>query len=130
MEIPQHLPWELTGETLGSGGQGNVYLVTNREKNDGTKYALKLLRNPASLQARKRFCREIEAIQDLDHCSIIKVYDHSEENENFQYFVMEYHHEACPLDSIISSKIHQSIPRKCVVKSRSVRANHCGSWRL
>ena len=79
VEIPQHLTWELAGEPLGSGGQGHVYPVTNREFNDGTKYALKVLLNPASTQARKRFCREIEAIRGLDHCSIIKVYGHSEE---------------------------------------------------
>ena len=103
MEIPQCLPWLLTGKPLGSGGQGHVYLVTNRETNDGTEYALKVLRNPASLQARRRFCREIKAVQDIDHCSIIQVYDCAEEHDDFQYYVMEYHHEARPLASIIAS---------------------------
>ncbi len=62
-----------------------------------------MLNNPATLQARQRFCREIEAIRKLDHCSIIQIYDHSEEHDEFQYYVMEYHHGAQSLDSIITS---------------------------
>ncbi len=103
MGIPQDLPWELTGTRLGSGGQGHVYLVTNRELDDGREYALKVLKNSGTQQARQRFCREVEAIRELDHYSIIQVYDHSEEHDEFQYFVMEYHHGAQPLDSIIAS---------------------------
>ena len=103
VEIPRHLPWRLTGEHLGSGGQGSVWLVTNQENNDGTKYALKVLQNSAPQQARRRFRREIEAIQNIDHRSIVKIYDFAREDDGFQFYVMEYHDGAQSLDSIIAS---------------------------
>ena len=104
IELPQHLSWKPTGERLGSGGQGHVYLVTNREDNDDTKYALKILRNPATPQAHRRFRREIEAIQNINHHSIIQIYDYPKEDGDFQYYVMEYQHGARSLDSVIVSE--------------------------
>ena len=105
VDIPRHLRWRLTGEHLGSGGQGNVWLVTDQEANDGTKYALKVLQSPDSFQARRRFLREIEAIKEMNHHSIIQIYDYAKEDDGFQYYVMEYHDEAQSLDSIIASPI-------------------------
>ena len=103
VEIPQHLPWEPTGKRLGSGGQGHVYLVTNKETDDDTQYALKVLKSPSTPQSRQRFRREIETIQKLDHNLIIRVCDYSKKDNDFLYYVMEYHHGAQPLDSIIAS---------------------------
>ena len=104
IEIPQHVPWNLTGEHLGSGGQGHVYLVTKRESNDGKEYALKALKNPATAQARDRFRREIEIVQDIDHPSIIQIHDYAKQDEDFQFYVMDYHPEARSLDDVILSQ--------------------------
>jgi len=104
INIPPHVPWELTGEHLGSGGQGHVYLVTKSDSNDGKQYALKLLKNAATPQARERFRREIEAVQNIDHLSIIKIHEYSEPDDDFQFYVMDYHPGARSLDSIILSQ--------------------------
>ena len=104
IEIPQHVLWDLTGERLGSGGQGHVYLVTKRESNDGKEYALKVLNNPATPQARNRFRREIEVVQNIDHPSIIQIHDYAEQEDAFQYYVMDYHAGSRSLDSVILSQ--------------------------
>ena len=104
IEIPQHVPWNLTGEHLGSGGQGHVYLVTKLESNDGKEYALKALKNPATAQARDRFRREIEIVQNIDHPSIIQIHDYAKQDDDFQFYVMDYHAGAQSLDDVILSQ--------------------------
>ena len=104
MAIPEHVPWRATGQTLGSGGQGQVHLVIKKDEPDGREFALKELRNTASSQARLRFQREIEAVKSLDHPSIVRIVDHSMAEHPFQYYVMEYHEDARPLDKIIFSE--------------------------
>lgn len=103
MRIPSDLPWKSVGNTLGGGGQGQVHLVTNKNEPDGPLYALKELRNTDSLQARTRFRQEIEVVKNLDHPAIIRIFDHSEEGDAFQYYVMEYHEGANSLAQTISS---------------------------
>ena len=104
IEIPQHVPWVLTGERLGSGGQGHVYLVTKLESSDGKEYALKMLNNPATAKARARFRREIEVVQNIDHPSIIQILDYAEPDDAFQFYVMDYHAGSRSLDSVILSQ--------------------------
>lgn len=103
MKIPESVAWHSTGKTLGSGGQAHVYLVTRRDKPDGTKYALKVLRNVDSPQARERFRREIDTAKNLDSHLVAKVIDHSEPSDVFQYYVMEYYEGARTLASIVFS---------------------------
>ena len=103
MRIPEHVPWVATGTTLGSGGQGDVQLVTARNQADGPPYALKHLRNAGSAQARARFRREIEVVKNLNAPAIVKVIGHSDERDDFQYYVMEYHEGAKTLASVIFS---------------------------
>ena len=103
MRIPEHVPWVATGTTLGSGGQGDVQLVTARNQADGPPYALKHLRNAGSVQARARFRREIEVVKNLNAPAIVKVIGHSDERDDFQYYVMEYHEGAKTLASVIFS---------------------------
>ena len=103
MKIPNELPWQATGTTLGSGGQGEVQIVTHDSDPKGQRYALKVLRNAGARQARQRFRREIEAIKNLTSSVIVKVIDHSKEDAPFQFYVMEYHEGAKTLDSIIIS---------------------------
>ena len=103
MKIPQHVPWRSTGTTLGSGGQGEVHLVTHKCQLQGPNYALKILKNAKSSQARQRFRREIEAIKNLTSDWIARVIDHSDVDEPFQFYVMEHHEDAKTLDSVILS---------------------------
>ena len=103
MRIPEEIPWQSTGITLGSGGQGEVQLVCKRNEAEGPKYALKILRNTSSIQARDRFRREIEVVKHLKAPAIARVIDHSTEEDDFQYYVMEYHEGAKTLDSIMLS---------------------------
>ena len=104
MAIPEHVPWLATGTDLGSGGQGSVRLVTRKEDEGGPQFALKELRNTASLQARQRFQREIEAVKSLNHPSIVQILDHSQAGDTYQFYVMEYHEGARDLDKIIFSE--------------------------
>ena len=104
MKIPEHVPWKSTGKTLGSGGQGVVEVVTPNDNPQVPKYALKRLRNVGSTQAQERFQREIGVVKTLTHPSIIRVYDHSDKDDEFLYYVMEYHEGARTLAKIIYSQ--------------------------
>lgn len=105
MKIPDKLDWRSTGVTLGAGGQGVVQLVTRKSDPEGAQFALKSLRNVSSSQARDRFRREINSIKEISHPSIIRVFDHSEEEDDFQFYVMEYHDGAKSLKDVISSSL-------------------------
>ena len=101
MTIPRHIQWRSTGTTLGAGGQGQVHLVVDERQPESKKYALKVLRNTSSQQARERFRREIEVVKRLNSNFVVKVIDHSQEEDEFQYYVMEYFNGARTLSSII-----------------------------
>jgi len=62
-------------ETLGSGGVGTVYRALDRRTNEAV--ALKLLAAGPALDPRaaRRLAREFEALQDLSHPNVVKVYD-------------------------------------------------------
>ena len=68
-----------------------MHVVTREGQPNGKKYALKILRNVGSSQARRRFRREIEVIKELTSPVIVQVIDHSKEDDEFQFYVMEYH---------------------------------------
>lgn len=116
MKIPDTIPWQSTGVTLGSGGQADVHVVTRRDDESGRKYALKALRNVESRQAKDRFRREIEVVKRLDHPSIVKVIDSSGPDDSFQFYVMEYHEGARTLAAIIfsSSNPYHGNALKCL----------------
>lgn len=105
MSIPENLPWKPTDdEPLGSGGQGTIHIVYHEENwLEETKYALKELHKSGDRQARQRFQDEIEAIKSIDHPSIIKVFDHSEADDDFQFYVMEFFEDAKSLAEICLS---------------------------
>src|SRR5512145_994156 len=62
-------------ETLGSGGVGTVYRAVDRRTNEAV--ALKLLAAGPALDPRaaRRLAREFEALQDLSHPNVVKVYE-------------------------------------------------------
>ena len=125
MKIPDDVPWRSTGKTLGSGGQGEVQIVTRKDQSEGPKYALKALRNAASPQALQRFRREIEAIKGLTSSAIVNVIDHSKEDDPFQFYVMEYHEGARTLDSIIlaaANPYHGDVTKSLVLFEQVISA--------
>ena len=88
MKIPDTLKWKATGKTIGQGGQGVVQEVIDKENQDGTKYALKALSKGKPVEAYQRFYREIKAIKEINHPNIIKIIDHSNAGDDFNYYVM------------------------------------------
>jgi serine/threonine protein kinase len=80
--------WVL-GDSLGSGGQGDVFYATDKSKRFTELVALKRLKNR---KRAERFIREIEAISRVDHQHVIKLIDHSpiviDDNEQPLYIVM------------------------------------------
>lgn len=101
MKIPESLKWRATGKTLGQGGQATVYEVVDKHNEDGKTYALKVLARGRPQQAYERFHREITALNSINHPFIIRIVEHSEANENFQYFVMEHNPGAVPLARLL-----------------------------
>lgn len=75
--------------TLGTGGMGEVYLAEDAET--GNQVALKLLRQQASSRPRlrRRFERESNVIQDLEHDHIVPLLDSGIE-DGTQFLVMRY----------------------------------------
>jgi serine/threonine protein kinase len=66
--------WRLSGDTLGRGGQSEVFRVVDDSGALQGEYALKRVRNPGR---HDRFKAEIEAIRRLQHPNIITLTDHS-----------------------------------------------------
>lgn len=77
---------------LARGGQGIVYLATQRSTR--RRVALKVLREGpfASLSARRRFEREIELVAGLRHPNIVQVFDSGVAADGRHYFVMDLVH--------------------------------------
>lgn len=75
-------------ETLGSGGIGTVYRALDDRTNEAV--ALKLLSGGPAMDSRaaKRLVREFEALEDLSHPNVVKVYD-TGVFQSSPYLVME-----------------------------------------
>jgi serine/threonine protein kinase len=74
---------------LGRGGMGVVYLV--RDSKAGGHLALKTLlpEYVTNVRAVQRFMREVEAVQQLDHPCIVKIFDVRQVGETL-FYTMEY----------------------------------------
>jgi serine/threonine-protein kinase len=75
--------------TLGRGGMGKVLLVTDQLT--GEKLALKMLRahHVGNEQVVARFLREINAVRQLSHPCIVKVFEAKQTGSEI-YYTMEY----------------------------------------
>src|SRR5215208_7198809 len=78
------------GESLGSGGMGEVYLA-----HDGVlerDVALKVLRSQyaGDEEFAERFRREARSAASLSHPNIVQVYDRGEAEDGTSYIAMEY----------------------------------------
>jgi serine/threonine protein kinase/tetratricopeptide (TPR) repeat protein len=99
--LPQIDGYELLHE-IARGGQGIVYLATQRSTR--RQVALKLLveRGFATAAARRRFEREIELLASMDHPGIVKVFDSGVTGEGLLFLVMGLV-PGVPLDRFVAS---------------------------
>ncbi len=90
---------------LGAGGMGAVFAGRHHSLN--RIVALKLLPAvpPPPAQFVQRFFREAEAMRQLEHPHIVRVYDYGQEDP-FYYIVMEFV-QARPLEEIVREKNQQ-----------------------
>lgn len=74
---------------LGRGGMGVVYLATDRQS--GSTVALKTLlpQYVTNKRAVQRFMREVQAVGQLDHPCIVKIFD-IQDTGNTIFYTMEY----------------------------------------
>ena len=83
------VPGYEVSEKVGSGGMASVYRA--RRKNDGQTVALKIPMEQYVADAKfiRRFHREAEVAQRLDHVNIVKTYEHGSVGVR-HYMAMEY----------------------------------------
>jgi serine/threonine protein kinase len=103
MKLPESLRWKAIGRELGRGGQAPVIAVADKTKVLEGTYALKGLAKGRSRKAYERFTREIEATKKLDHPRIIKIFDHSDPEDEFQFYVMEFIEGAKSLKQLLNT---------------------------
>jgi serine/threonine protein kinase len=89
LNIPDSLKWKRTGQTFGEGGQGQVIEVFDKNDASSVPYAMKIIKPGKPRKVYERFYREIEALQALDHPSIIKIIDYAKIDSDFPFYVME-----------------------------------------
>lgn len=87
------------GERIGSGGMATVYRA--KRKSDGQIVALKIPQEQYVADAKfiKRFHREAEIAQRLDHANVIKIHEHG--SEGAQHFIAMELIDGEPLEAYI-----------------------------
>jgi tRNA A-37 threonylcarbamoyl transferase component Bud32/tetratricopeptide (TPR) repeat protein len=102
---PQHLlcgPWR-TGEILGRGGMGSVYLAERVDGEVTQRAAVKVLRAGMDApQLRQRFLAERQILASLSHPNVARLLDAGHRADGQPYLVMEYV-EGKPLDVYAAS---------------------------
>ena len=102
LNVPESFRWKV-GRQLGEGGQAPVFLATDKQNELAGEYALKALPSGKPPKAYERFAREIEAIKAVNHPNIVRIIDHSEAADSFQFYVMEYIDGAIPLRKLLNT---------------------------
>lgn len=87
---------------IARGGMGAVYEVSHPKYGETLALKVLLSRSRANERQRKRFLREVETIQRLDHPGIIQVID-AGEIDNIGYLTMEYV-EGKPMDEVLAEE--------------------------
>jgi serine/threonine protein kinase len=83
--MKQYGKW-VVGRSLGEGGQAHIFLVHDAGGEQGDKYVLKRLKNPARIA---RFEREVRAALKLEHENVLKIIEYDIDNEP-AFIVSEY----------------------------------------
>ncbi|HYI08570.1 MAG TPA: serine/threonine-protein kinase [Thermoanaerobaculia bacterium] len=78
--------WEIVRD-LGQGGQGQAFLVKDRNSETAEQYVLKRLIN---VKRSARFEKEVEAIAKLNHPNVLRLVDSDVKAEPRPYLVTEY----------------------------------------
>lgn len=104
MKIPETLRWKPAGKTLGAGGQGVVEIVTDRTGERSGSYALKTIKSGARETAYKRFVTEISVMKILKHPGIVRIIDHSADDDSYRFYVMEFFEGASSLKQLLGTK--------------------------
>jgi len=82
--------WE-TGELLGRGGMGEVYLAQRADGHHSQRAALKVMaRNLPTPDGIERFRREREILAQLEHPNVARLLDGGVSDSGEPYLVMEY----------------------------------------
>ena len=88
--IGKHIGNFIITESLGKGGQGQVFLAQHRE-NEGLKVAIKMLLPGAQPDDIDLLFREAKEMASLNHPHIVRITDFSTDKDPFHpYMVMEY----------------------------------------
>jgi serine/threonine-protein kinase len=86
--------WYRCVQTLGTGGNAVTFLVMSTSgANAGTLFALKVFRKLSSKERRDRFLEEISLLKEVNHPSIMKVFDEGlfkVGDSNYPFVVAEY----------------------------------------
>jgi hypothetical protein len=86
-------PWLANYELIdriGQGSTGDVYLARRRDRIDGHRRALKLLKHADSPAAALRFLGEIKCLEQFEHQGVVPILDSGREGE-LVYFVMPHY---------------------------------------
>ncbi|MGH8246097.1 MAG: serine/threonine-protein kinase, partial [Gammaproteobacteria bacterium] len=76
---------------VGEGGMGAVYLAARTDRTSRELVALKIVRpEAANEEVLRRFKREREILESLDHPNIARVFDGGVTGDGLPYLVMEY----------------------------------------
>lgn len=89
MEELKNFEFNPNTDTIGEGSQGVVYVA--KDKRLGRKVAIKSLHKHLSSDdsIRDRFVEEAKLLAQLDHPTIVKLYDYINEDDRF-HLIMEY----------------------------------------
>jgi serine/threonine protein kinase len=79
--------FELETEPIGSGGFADVYRAVDLEDPD-LVVAVKILREPESKEAKKRFRRELKLLVGVDHPNVIPVIEYGMDSADRPWYAM------------------------------------------
>lgn len=74
---------------LGRGGMGMVYLVSDRETEQTLALKTLLPKFVSNPKALKRFVREVNAVRQMRHRGIVRIFD-AQKRDDLIYYTMEY----------------------------------------
>lgn len=109
---------------LGRGGGGTVYQALH---DDGTRYALKVLRPQpgAGAELLLRFSREIQTLRELVHPNIVRVVDSGTIASSWPYFAMDLL-KGCTLRELLRHH-HRLSPPECLEVVQPVVSALCAA---